>query len=378
MAWSRRAFIGATAASVAGVTLSTGKATAPVGREKAYGVIELRLGGMSASVYRFDLDRIHRRELSGFERMAPAPSGKAFAEIELASPLGPAADDAQAAQSVEIVAGHIDKLKAQYGLQAKDIAVLVSSGLVDFAPGRVEHFTEELPVRTGIIPEFVTVKEQARLGYDWIVRRTYRDRVMHVDIGSGYIKGGYYGPAGFVDIAAPYGTKTMAGAVKRRWPDVRTATFGQRSLEFYGDTVGSMLASQIEGEPSPMQRPELYLTGGIVVATAMILHPKAILGHHPLVDLAPDDFARLLGLIAGGTPYGGPLPSDLTDDEAERARDGLRRVRNVLNPHEIAAGAAIGDGLARQLRFDQRTKLILPRLAGTQIWVSQYLLEKFG
>jgi hypothetical protein len=44
----------------------------------------------------------------------------------------------------------------------------------------------------------------------------------------------------------------------------------------------------------------------------------------------------------------------------------------------MAAGAAIGDGLARQLRFDQRTRLALPQSAGTQIWVSQYLFEKFG
>ncbi len=352
---------------------------AQASRGKPYGVVEIRRGGMSVSAYRFDHDRLGQRSLSGFERMAPEPTGKAFVERELASPLGPAADDAMAAQSVEIVAGHIDRLKSLQGLQTGDIGVLVSGGLIDFAPGRVEQFIAGLPARTGITPEIISIKDQARLGYDWIVRPADRRSVMHVDIGSGYIKGGYYDQRGqFVALSAPFGPKTMAGAVKLRWPDVRTATVGQRALEFYGDTVAPVLAPQIATEPPPRQRPYLYLTGGIVTATAAIFRPKAVLRPHQWVELQPDDFANLLGLIASGTPYGGPLPAPLTGDEGDRVRDALRRVRNSFNPHELAAGAAIGDGLARQLRFDQRTRLALPHLAGTQIWVSQYLLEKFG
>ncbi|ATP18776.1 hypothetical protein BV87_10430 [Sphingobium yanoikuyae] len=383
MAWSRRAFIGATAASVTGLSLIPGlipaRANAQANRQKTYGVVEIRRGGMSVAAYRFDRDQLGRRKLSGFERMAPEPTGKAFVETELASPLGPAADDAMAAQSVDIVAGHIDRLKSQHGLQTSDIAVLVSGGLIDFAPGRVEQFIAALPARTGITPEIISIKDQARLGYDWIVRPADRRNVMHVNIASGTIKGGYYDQHGqFVALSAPYGAKTMAGAVKLRWPDVRTATVGQRASEFYGDTVAPVLAPQIATEPPPQQRPTVYLTGGIVTATAVIFRPKAILQPHHWVEMQPDDFANLLGLIASGTPYGGPLPATLTGEEGDRVRDALHRVRNSFNPHEMAAGAAIGDGLARQLRFDQRIRLALPQLAGTQIWVSQYLLEKFG
>jgi len=223
MAWSRRAFIGATAASVTGLSLIPGlipaRANARANRQKTYGVVEIRRGGMSVAAYRFDRDQLGRRKLSGFERMAPEPTGKAFVETELASPLGPAADDAMAAQSVDIVAGHIDRLKSQHGLQTSDIAVLVSGGLIDFAPGRVEQFIAALPARTGITPEIISIKDQARLGYDWIVRPADRRNVMHVNIASGTIKGGYYDQHGqFVALSAPYGPKTRAGAVKLRWP----------------------------------------------------------------------------------------------------------------------------------------------------------------
>ena len=122
------------------------------------------------------------------------------------------------------------------------------------------------------------------------------------------------------------------------------------------------------------------LTGGIVWASTVILHPGAIARRQTWVDLAPDHFATVLGLIENGTPYGGPLPADLTADERQRALDALAHVRNTYNPHQLAAGAAIGDGLSRQLRFDERERLFFAGFASFagNIWSSQYLIEKFS
>lgn len=381
---SRRAFI-AGAAGAAGLSLIPGKALARIEREKTFGVIEIRDAAMSVSAYSFNLDLLAAGEgLSGFERMAPRLTGKPFPRSELASPLGADADDARAAQGVDFVAGYVDALKALYGLEAADIAVLVSGDLAESAPERVANFTAGLPARTGIAADVITVHEQSRLGYDWLVPRTRRNKVLHFDISSGDTKGGYYDRRArngrFFDMAVAHGTKSMAGDVKRRWPEVRTADFGQRSTEFYRDTLEPVLAPQVEAGPSPAERPQLCLTGGIVWASTVIVQPQAIARQQTWVDLAPDHFARLLGLIEAGTPYGGPLPADLSGAERERVLAALGEVRRTYNAHQLAAGAAIGDGLSRQLRFDERRDLFSAGFASFagNMWVSQYLVEKFG
>jgi hypothetical protein len=381
---SRRAFIGG-AAAAAGLSLMPGPAFAAIRRDKTYGVIEIRASAMTASVYNFDLQSIAPSErLSGFERLAPRLTDKPFPEYEQASPLGPEADDARAAQSVDLVAGEIDTLKSRYGVEPQDVAVLVSSGLAESAPERVARFTAGLREKTGIAADVITVHEQSRLGYDWIVAPARRNEVLHFDISSGFTKGGWYDrrdrSGQFSDLSAPYGTKSMAGAVKLRWPTVRTADFGPRSAEFYRDTLEPALASQLEAAPPPAERPLLCLTGGIVWASTVILHPEEIARRQTWVDLAPDHFAAVLRLIENGTPYGGPLPASLTIEERQRALDALGHVRNTYNPHQLAAGAAIGDGLSRQLRFDERKRLFFAGFASFagNIWSSQYLIEKFS
>jgi hypothetical protein len=376
---SRRAFIGG-AAAVAGLSLVPGPARAAISRAKTYGVIEISTSGMTVSVYKFDLERIASTgQLSGFERLAPQRTGEPYSV--LASPLGPDADEAHTAESVNIVERYIRSLKSDFGLDESDIAVLVSSGVVDFSAERVERFTSELRTRTGFEADVISVRDEARLAFDWIVPRARRDKVLHFDIGSGNTKGGFYDRRDrrgkFVDMSVPYGTKTMAGAVKLRWPTTRTADFGPRSTEFFGDTVEPVLAPQFAAAPLSGQRPQLCLTGGIVWASTVILQPEAIARRQAWVTLAPDHFASLLKLIEAGTPYGGPLPATLSADDRQTVLDTLSAVRNTFNPHQLAAGAAIGDGLSKQLHFAEREQLYFASFANNT-WASQYLIEKFS
>ncbi len=379
MGWSRRAFIGGTA-TAAGLSLVPGTALAAPSRTKTYGVIEISTSGMTVSVYKFDRERVASSgDLSGFERMAPKRTGRPYSV--LVSPLGPDAEPAQVAEAVTTVAGYIDSLKSRFELEGEDIAVLVSSGLVDFAQDRVIQFATELRTRTGFVADVISAREEARLAYDWIVPEARRDKVLQFDIGSGNTKGGYYDRRGrrgqFFDLAVPYGTKTLAGAVKLRWPPTRTADFGPRSSEFYADTFEPLLAVQMGAAPLAAQRPQLCLTGGIVWASTVILHPEATARGDPWVPIAPDHFARLLALIIAGTPYGGQLPASLSASERQTVLDTLNAVRNTFNPHQLAAGAAIGDGLSRQLDFADREQLYFASFANNT-WASQYLIEKFS
>ena len=71
------------------------------------------------------------------------------------------------------------------------------------------------------------------------------------------------------------------------------------------------------------------------------------------------------------------MPASLNADERQVVLDTLGAVRNTFNPHQLAAGAAIGDGLSRQLRFAEREQLYFASFANNT-WASQYLIEKFS
>lgn len=384
MLGSRRAFIGGVAAA-ASLSLVPARTLGAIYRSKTYGVIEIRASAMSVSSYSLDLNSIARSvRRSGFDRMAPELTGAPFPESERPSPLGPDAADVPVSQAVDNVAGYIDGLKSRHDLQSQDVAVLVSTSAVDASPERTAQFAADLLAKTGVKADIVSIHEQSRLAYDWIVAPMRRNRVLHFDISTGFTKGGYYASrdrdAPFSDIAVGYGTKSMAGDVKRRWPEVRTADFGQRASEFYRDTFEPLLAPQLVAAPLAAQLPELCLTGGIVWASTVILHPQAIARGQKWVELAPDHFARLLALIANGRPYGGPLPEDLNRIERDRVRELLEHVRKAYNPHQLSAGAAIGDGLCRQLHASERERLSFAGLSSFagNVWVGQYLLEKFS
>ncbi len=75
--------------------------------------------------------------------------------------------------------------------------------------------------------DVISVREQARLAFNWIVAPIRRSKVLHFDIGSGNTKGGFYDGRDrqFIDLAVAYGTKSMAGrrqacAGRRRGPPI--------------------------------------------------------------------------------------------------------------------------------------------------------------
>jgi hypothetical protein len=71
------------------------------------------------------------------------------------------------------------------------------------------------------------------------------------------------------------------------------------------------------------------------------------------------------------------LPDSLTAEERTRVLELLGHVRRTYNPHQLAAGAAIGDGLSKQLHFAEREQLYFASFANNT-WASQYLIEKFS
>lgn len=372
----RDMLLGSAALLGAGVLRGVANAASPV--RKRYGMIEISASGMTVSVYQLDREMLAGDSgMSGFERLAPKRDGEPFSV--LASPLEHGTDQAAADETVTLVASHIDQLAAR-GLDRRDITVVASSGVASFSQPLLAIIRERLAARSGITLDVISARDEGRLAFDWIVPRHQRGEVLQIDIGSGNTKGGYYDRGGrrgrYVDLSVPYGTKTMAGAVKFRWPAVRTPDFGEHAGTFYADTVGPLFTPQIAATPAVLRLPDLFLTGGIVWASAVILYPELMAARRNWVRLAPGDFARLGKLIADGTPYGAGLPAMLEGDDRARIVRTLSAIRNTFNPHQLAAGAALADGLAQQLDFAGRRTLMFPTFANNG-WISQYLIEKF-
>lgn len=347
--------------------------------EKRYGMIEISASGMTVSVYHLAKEMLAGSAgMSGFERLAPQRDGEAYSV--LASPLRPGADESAANDTVELVAKHIAKLKADAGIADGDISVVASSGVASFSAPLITLIRNKLASQTGHGLDVVTPRQEARLAFDWIVPDRQRGQVLQMDIGSGNTKGGFYDGRGrrarYFDVSVPYGTKTFAGDVKFRFPEARTFDFGEKAGLFYTDTVAPLFRPQLETLPVATKMPAVYLTGGIIWATAMILYPKEMAERRNWLALQPDDFARLGKLVAGGTPYGAGLPETLTPAEREWTVKAMKAVRNTFNPHQLAAGAALADGVSRQFAFAQRKSLLFPTFANNG-WISQYLIEKF-
>nr|WP_047165888.1 hypothetical protein [Sphingomonas sp. Y57] len=360
----------------AGLALFPKPVLAAASRERPYGLITLAVTGITAAVYRIDKHQLRGNvAASGYERLGLRRVDSST--TLMASSLQPGADEAMIASAVELVAYKIATLKSEHGLGDREIAIVGSSGLRSYVGPAIERLPAMLRERTGIGMRLLTSREEAQLETDWIVPSSDREEVLHVEIAGADIKGGYYGREGrrrvYHDLAAPYGTRNFAGAVKFRYPSVRTGDFGARAADHYREIIAPTLDRQLAALPEALTRPKVYISGGIAWAAAVILHAQDIALQKDWTRLSPDDFTTIRRLIEAGTPYGAGLPESLTTGQRASIRKTLGFVRNIFNPHQLAAGAAIGEGLAEQLRFAGREAIFFPGFANGAS-SSQYLL----
>ena len=375
MSLNRRSLLGG-AAAAAGLSLFSKSAVAAIEGGKPYGVISIAVTGITTSVYRIDRHQLRGKDrLSGYEQLGLRRIDNSASLV--ASPLQPGADEAAIANAVELVAGDIAKLKSNYAMDDSEIAIVGSSGLRSYAGPIVEQLPAQLRARTGLGMRLLSTREEARLETDWIVPSAERDAVLHIEIAGADVKGGYYhregGRAAYHDLSLPFGTRNFAGAVKFRYPSVRTDDFGARAADHYQEVVAPVLKAQLAAVPEAVTRPKVYLTGGIVWAMAMIVHPQEMALQKDFTHLSPDDFTTLRKLVETGTPYGAGLPDSLIGAQRDWVHKNLGFIRNIFNPHQLAAGAALGAGLGEQLAFASRQEIAFPSFANGAS-SSQYLL----
>jgi hypothetical protein len=253
------------------------------------------------------------------------------------------------------------------GHDVGEILVIGSKDALAVLPGN--RLAAKVKARAGISKvtlRVLTRADQARLSFDWIVPANRRSDALLIDLGEGDTQLGWYDGARWRAQALPYGTRTLAGAVKRRWPEVRTEDFAARAAQHHAETAVPLAVPQ---------RSAIWLTGGIVEALAAITHPADMADDGASVALTPADFTALRNYVTAGTPYGPGLPAGLSAAQQARIRAKLSVIRETYNAHQIAAGASLGEGVMRQIGLDQGWRLLFPRFADNG-WGLQYLINR--
>lgn len=350
------------------------QATSP--SDGRFGLITLSSNGMTVSIYSLSRSALaDASHLAGYERLDSNSYIDVPTPIHIA--MAPGADQSAVGPTIDALVSRVNALLSK-GVARSNIVVVTSNGFEIFASSFIPTIRAALLERANVALHVLNARDQARLQFDWVVPQKMRGHVFQLEINGSNIYGGYFDHGGssgrYHDLSLPIGTKTMTAAVKRRWPETGTFDFPARSEQLYNEEVEGLLSSQAATVSGSQQFPTVILTGHIVRAAAVILHPHEMAVHRPSIDLQPDDFAKIRPFVEAGTPYG-IVPENLSDSQRSSLLKTRSAIRSIFNPHQIAAGAALADGLSRQLGFTGR-RLTLPIL-GSNGWGPQYLIEHF-
>ena len=344
-----------------------------------YGVIEIGSSGIKVAAYSFTNEVLADEATpgSGFERLAPKRDGESYpinTNIRNGTP-----DDIT--QTVEATKSALARLVAR-GIDHSNILVVASSGVANPKSEAVfNDLKRQIKEQLNVDLQSVTVEEETRLSFDWIVLGARRSQVLLIDVGSGNTKGGYYENLGepqqrFRYFSLPFGTKTLASKVKGLWPDDAVVLHAGESFKTDSD-LGPSLTRQIASAPGLVSKPRVYLSGGMVWATAMLTRPVGMAEKPSWVRLSSAHFAEVRTRIAVGKPYDVTLPATLSADKRAWIDKTLGNVRDTFSPDQLAAGAAICEGMAKQLEFGSRAAIFFANFA-LDAWSSEKLFETFG
>ncbi|RVT94816.1 hypothetical protein [Sphingomonas crocodyli] len=343
--------------------------------DKKLGLIDISASGITTWVYQIAVANMttQHAKLSGFQRLEPSKSGS---PPPIALPLLDDVSAAGVAATVDLIAGRIDRL-IELKVKKTDIYLVMSSGVAQRVMPVLKQLARDVRARTGLPLATVTARDEARLQFDWLVAPFDRGRVFQFDVGSGNTKGGSYDRRGwkghYADFSIPFGTKTLAAAVKERSPDVDVADFPARTREFYDQAIAPQLTRESAKSLGKLKNPRIILSGGAVWAATVISHPREMISGRDFIDISPDNLNQVIQSIQKGIFYG-IVPSDIQGDDRKKLLKMRENVRNVFNPHQLAAGVTLLACMCEQFDFDKAPKITFPTFSGNT-WTSQFLLE---
>jgi hypothetical protein len=353
-------------AAVAAVLLPAGLARAEV-----HGGIEIGAKGIKATV----LDIAATPD--GFEvaiKLADTTNTRLVAGIARTGSFDPRAVE----ETATAVARYVNRMKSEFQVDSDRIYVVGSSGL--FSPiqdkqERVQQnqqvLAEAVRMAAGASLAFIDDRREAELSIVGILPRQFQDQAVLIDIGSGNTKGGYVGARNeIVTVSVPYGTASFAELVQKAG-----GSFAEQAATLRDKELAPALKQQLSSRPEVTARPRVYLSGGIVWATATLTHPEETRAFTPLSVKDFDDLEKCL--VANPEAFPAPSLSVITD-VAKRylAAVEIQRVRKVYSPEQLLAGVQILKALADGMQFEADHKQLYFARHGYLGWILAYVAEK--
>jgi hypothetical protein len=266
------------------------------------------------------------------------------------------------------------------GLRADNLIDL--SNKVKEVTGRnmtfLEVSSEVIYTISGVVPKYTKVYT-GKGKYRKVRRVENRGRSILIDIGSGNTKGGYQERISPTDsneyrittFGIPFGTKTLAEKTSKSLPaDADHATFAAKARELSRELIHQPLEAELNVKPGLVNRPRVYLTGGITWALATLIHPE---NRASYVSLSASDIDRFYNEALKNP--GSLLNQDLSMVDAgmrEKVANDINSIQSTFTVKQLLAGAEIMRTLSEDLGFGERKTIRFARQAYIA-WILRYV-----
>ncbi len=349
------------------------------GGAQLYGMVEVGAKGVKVSAFKFSNEVLSDDSpgLSGGERLTPNKVGKGYS-VNTGIRNGTPEDIAATSDAVKDA---IDRLKGM-GVDQANILIVASSGVDNIkSTGAFDELRRQVLAKTGMTLKSVTVEEETKLSFEWVVLGARRSQVLLIDIGSGNTKGGYIEHLGdpqqrFRYFSLPYGTTSLAKKLNGLWPAEPVAHHAAQFIKEDPELLPS-LRQQVATASGIVSKPRVYLVGGIVWATAVLTRPAIMASDARWVRLSPKNFAQMAKQLEGSDPYAPPIPAGTSVEARAKIEKTVENIRETFTPDQLSAGLAILQSLSDELKFSDRAAIFFATFA-SDAWSSQYLFDAFG
>ncbi|MBS1791719.1 MAG: hypothetical protein JST85_28685 [Acidobacteria bacterium] len=266
------------------------------------------------------------------------------------------------------------KMRDELKVPDAHISIVGSSGLKAENP---QDLVKAVRDRTGKQMSFLDVDSEVQLSIVGTIPQRYRSRdgvwkdnrgiSVLMDIGSGNTKGGYQLlrqlPTGtpdydYVTVGIPKGTVSFTNEINQAVGDMGDQTdFIKKAKELAPIAIRTSLRKEMERKPGLVNRPRVYLSGGIVWAMATLLHPD---DRRALVPITSEDIDAFYRKVTSDPDT---LQKFLNPDLSKRITNGqlraeaeteLETVRNTFSPRNLIAGAEILKAVSSEFQLHQK------------------------
>jgi hypothetical protein len=283
--------------------------------------------------------------------------------------------------SVAAVKRFYELLRNEHKVPAERIFLVGSSGLFGVLkdkPDLIRTAQRELSAAVfdavGKKPDFIDADREVELSIAGAVPRKYAESSLYIDVGGGNAKGGYREASGrFVTWSAPFGSRTFYDRVRKAAQEERVPV-AKKAADLRENLIVPELRKQIDRRPGLVNRERVYLSGGIVWATATLMRPA---DRRPYVEMVPEDFDELNRRLAQN-PGALPLPplNGLGDESLRNAvQADLKKIGDLFKPEQVLAATEIVRACTTEFGLDRPGRKVYFVRNGKIAWLLAYMIE---